>query len=310
MASNKYLKLWQEANKKKIKLTKQQEKEIKQIFENFYITVNKRLKKVNEKTLTERYLKEFKKYLEYEITKAYKETQKVIKTNVKATSELVAQVQIDFFEILNKKFDLKLDESFSSMFMIACKEAIEELLAGGMYKDRKGLSERIWLYTKNFEKDIDYIIAQGLAEKKSTFEIAKDLEKYVNPKAKKDFEWNKIYPNINKTIDYNALRLARTSINHAFQQAQIRSAKKNPYTKGIRWESALAHGRTCSLCRERDGTLYNVDNVPLDHPNGLCTTTVELTNSIDEIGADLKEWLNGTSNPKLDKAFDEYKNNK
>ena len=266
MASKDYLKLCEEAQRKKLKLAKKQEKQIKEIYSDMYLNVSKKLSKVNPDTLSKRYLEELKKVLEKEIRLSNNQVKKIIKKNIEKSSELANNVQLDFFMSINDKYNLNMKDTFSSMFSKIPKKAMDEILFGKAYKDRKGLSERIWEYTKRFNKDIDYIIAEGIANKKSTYEIAKDLEKYVNPDAAKDWNWKKVYPNSGKKVDYNAQRLARTSINPAFQQAQKRSCEKNPYVEGIRWLSSNSHGRTCELCRERDGEVFMVKDLPLDHP--------------------------------------------
>ena len=266
MASKDYLKLCEEAQKKKLKLMKVQEKQIKQIYNDMYLNVSRKLSKVNPNSLSKRYLEELKKELEKEIRASNNQVKKIIKKNMEKSSELANNTQLDFFMSINDKYNLNMGDTFSSMFSKIPKEAMNEILFGKAYKDRKGLSERIWEYTKKFNKDIDYIIAEGIANKKSTYEIAKDLEKYVNHDAVKDWEWNKVYPNSSKKVDYNAQRLARTAVNHAFQQAQKRSCEKNPYVEGIRWISAEIPGRTCELCRERDGEVFMVKDLPLDHP--------------------------------------------
>ena len=305
MSSKKYLELCKEAQKKKLKLMKTQEKQIKQIYNDMYLNVSKKLSKVNPNTLSERYLEELKKVLEKEIRLSNNQVKKIIKKNMEKSSELANNVQLDFFMSINDKYNLNMGATFSSMFSKIPKEAMNEILFGKAYKDRKGLSERIWLDTKKFNKDIDYVIAEGIANKKSTYEIAKDLEKYVNPKASKDWEWSKVYPNTNKVVDYNAQRLARTSIQHAFQQAQKRSCKKNPYVEHIRWLS-FNSSRTCELCNSRNNQLYKTNDVPLDHPNGLCTTIPEISKSLDEIGEELRSWVDGEANTKLDKWFKKY----
>ena len=305
MASKDYLKLCEEAQRKKLKLMKAQEKQIKQIYNDMYLNISKKLKKVNPNTLSKRYLEELKKDLEKEIKVSNNQVNKIIKSNIEKSSELANNVQLDFFMSINDKYNLNMGATFSSMFSKIPKEAMNEILFGKAYKDRKGLSERIWLDTKKFNKDIDYVIAEGIANKKSTYEIAKDLEKYVNPKASKDWEWSKVYPNTNKVVDYNAQRLARTSIQHAFQQAQKRSCKKNPYVEHIRWLS-FNSSRTCELCNSRNNQLYKTNDVPLDHPNGLCTTIPEISKSLDEIGEELRSWVDGEANTKLDKWFKKY----
>ena len=52
--------------------------------------------------------------------------------------------------------------------------------------------------------------------------------------------------------------------------------------------------------------MFSVKDVPLDHPNGLCTTVPEIPMSLDEIGAELRNWVDGEANAKLDKWFKKY----
>ena len=306
MASKEYLKLCEEAQEKKIKLAKSQEQQIKQIYNDMYKNLSKKLKKVNPGTLTERYLEELQKELSKEINSIHKKVEKIVKKKIDKSTNLANNVQLDFFMQINEQYSLNMKDTFSSMFSKIPKVAIDEILHGTAYKDRKGLSERIWQYTKKFEKDIDYIVTEGIANKKTTYEIAKDLEIYVNPKASKPWDWSNVYPNSSKKVDYNAQRLARTAVNHAFQQAQKRSCMKNPYVTGIRWISAGIHGRTCTICSDRNNQPFKVNEVPLDHPNGLCITVPEIPMSLEEIGAELRAWVEGESNSKLEKWFSEH----
>ena len=54
MASKDYLELCEEAQKKKLKLMKAQEKQIKQIYNDMYLNVSRKLSKVNPNTLSKR----------------------------------------------------------------------------------------------------------------------------------------------------------------------------------------------------------------------------------------------------------------
>lgn len=288
MASKDYLRLCEESQRKKLKLAKKQEQQIKQIYNDMYKNLSKKLKKVNPGTLTERYLEELQKELAKEIKSTHNKVEKIVKKNIDKSTKLANNVQLDFFMQINEQYSLNMKETFSSMFSKIPKAAMDEILHGTAYKDRKGLSERIWQYTKKFDKDIDYIISEGIANKKTTYEIAKDLEIYVNPNSKKSWEWSNVYPKVSEKVDYNAQRLARTAVNHAFQQAQKRSCEKNPYVTGIRWVSAGIHGRTCTICSDRNNQLFKVNEVQLDHPNGLCTTIPEILMSLEEIGAELR----------------------
>ena len=304
MASKEYLKLIEESQNKKLKLAKKQEKQIKEIYQNIYLTVSKKLSKVNPNSLSERYLKSLRDTLEDEFLISQNKIKKIIKNNMLEASSLGTNTQLDFFMQINSEYELALGDTFKDMFSKIPKSAMNEILFGKVYKGRAGLSERIWAYTKSFTKDIDYIIAEGIAAKKSIYEVAKDLEKYVNPLSAKEWEWCKVYPNANKKIDYNAQRLARTSINHAYQMAQKRSCKNNPYVTGIQWVSSNTH-RTCELCNSRNGVVYDVAKVPLDHPNGLCTTIPVIPMDLEDIGKELNSWINGANNPKLDKWLGE-----
>ena len=144
------------------------------------------------------------------------------------------------------------------------------------------------------------MITNGVAAGKTTLEIAQDLERYVDPKARKPWDWFKVYPHSAAKIDYNAQRLARTVIAHAYQRATIREAKTNPLSMGIMWHSALSE-RSCEICIERNGKVFQPDELPLDHPNGMCTYSV-VTPSMEEIADRLADWVNGAE----DKALDDW----
>ena len=147
MASKDYLKLCEEAQRKKLKLARKQEKQIKQIYNDMYLNVSKKLSKVNPNTLSERYLEELKRELEKEIVSIHRQVGKIIKKNIKESSELANNVQLDFFISINDKYNLNMKDTFSSMFSKIPKAAMDEILFGKVYKDRKGLSERIWQRT-------------------------------------------------------------------------------------------------------------------------------------------------------------------
>lgn len=305
MASNEYLKLCQEAQNKKLKLARQQEQQIKQIYNDMYKDLSKKLKKVNPDSLTKRYLDELQIELEKKIKDINNKVKKVIKVNTSKSSKLANDIQLDFFMSINDSYNLDMKDTFAGMFSNLPKEVMNEILFGSVYKDRKGLDERIWKHTKKFEKDIDYILTEGIANKKSIYGIAKDLEVYVKPSNTKPWEWSNVYPNTSKTVDYNAQRLARTAINHAFQQAQKRSCQRNPFVSGIKWLTSNSH-RACELCSIRNGVIYSVNDLPLDHPNGMCTTVPVLEKELEQIGEELRNWIDGESNAKLDKWFKEY----
>lgn len=168
---------------------------------------------------------------------------------------------------------------------------VENLVNGSVYgaKGSWSLSKAIWGDEEKTLSNLYKIVAGGMAENKSIYEIANELSKYVNPNAAK--QWNlktkdgvRIYP---KKVDYAAQRLARTLSQHAYQQTIVQTTLNNPMVLGIRWR---ANGsRVCEVCKARDGQVFPKDQLPLDHPNGMCVMEpIYLADSDDMIA----KWVN------------------
>ena len=145
------------------------------------------------------------------------------------------------------------------------------------------------------------------------YEVAKDLEAYVNPSARKTYRWARDYPGSTKVIDYNASRLARTMMSHAYQEAFERSTEKDPWVDAYKWNTSANH-RVCPLCIGRAENdeyglgegVYPKGEVPLDHPNGQCFLTIVQTKSTNDIVNDIANWYNGTGDPKMNSKIDEF----
>lgn len=173
-------------------------------------------------------------------------------------------------------------ESIDRKFSVVKDMAIRNILTGNLYANGSNLSQRVWKITDGNLKDMYTIIARGIAEKQSVYDIAKLLEKYVNPDARFPWRVSRWTENgrtktgiiHNGMVDYNAQRLARTMIQHAYQQTLVGLTRDNPFVRGYIWRADGTH--PCSLCIDRDGTRYSADNVPLDHPNGQCTIEVDI----------------------------------
>jgi len=183
-------------------------------------------------------------------------------------------------------------------------DVVESIATGKVYGKDWRLSDALWETSDKTRSDIDKVVAMGTAQGKSSYDIAKDLEKYVNPSAKKDLKWSKVYPGTNKVVDYNAQRLSRTMVGHAYDQSVITTSKPNPFVTGIQWSSAHAIGRTCALCNSRDGVIYDKSEVPMDHPNGLCTLIPCVKDDMSDVASRIGDWYNGANDPALDKFAD------
>lgn len=215
-------------------------------------------------------------------------------------------------------------------------DVLASIRQGKIYDEKWFLSNALWSDLTDKQRQINDVMARGLAMNESPLEIAKRLEKFVDPNASKpsrtiktDYfqdpnnpknvrsaDYVKKHPEMNwdgwekKTsrysfgkVDYNAQRLARTAISHAYEQAIIQSAKANPMSEGIMWLSAFSE-RTCEICIERDGQIFQPHDIPLDHPNGMCTYEIVLP-SMDDIADRLADWVNGKEDEGLDNWTDE-----
>ena len=186
-------------------------------------------------------------------------------------------------------------------------ESAKNVIGGGIYKDGAGLSSRIWQSAKISGRGIQEVVAAGLAQDMSAVKMSKMLQEFVNPTARKNWSNDKIksilgdgYAAWNKNLEYNALRLARTTLAHTATMSMRQAKKVNPYATKIKWHSVHAAGRTCSTCEEMDGNIYKTEECPFDHPNGMCYQTHEMEKSLDEIADELAAWCNGAENEMLD----------
>lgn len=155
--------------------------------------------------------------------------------------------------------------SIDTKFSLARDMAIRNIITGNIYTTGYSLSSRLWQIENNTMKDIYKIVAEGIAQNMSVYDISKILEKYVRPDMRVPYRFG-VHQ---QTIDYNAQRLARTLIQHAYQQTLVALTKDNPFVNGYIWHADGPH--SCELCEERDGQIYSAEDLPLDHPNGMCS---------------------------------------
>lgn len=303
--ANKFNKAMKNAERARDISSNRTTKKIRKLYKDIANKYAKKLNRVNSNTLTEQYLRESIIYLNKEYDRLGKKLKKDIESEISKVIKTTTDEQLSFFNNICDNYSVNLKPQFTDMFSKVHEDVLRQVISGSMYKDKLKLSDRIWGNIDKTKKDLDYIVSRGLAEKRGSYDIAKDLEKYVNPKVKKDYDWSKIYPKSNKKIDFNAYRLASTYITHAYQKTAKESCKKNPFVKGIKWMSSH-HPRMCKVCADRNGKTYIPEELPLEHPLGKCTFEYDISMSMEEIGKELRSWIDGEENSKLDEWFDEY----
>lgn len=266
-----------------------QKKEIAALYESWADEIGERAKFYSHKStasapVSERYYKELKKQLRATSQDVSNEVYSKIKKNMYTVADAVVADNVKWLESFGFSKD-----GLNAAFSYVPDEIVRNLITGQIYDSGWSLSARIWGDNEQTLKDIYQVMAKGLAENKPIYEITKDLEKYVRPSAQ--LPWNlraadgvKIYK---KQVDYNAQRLARTLVQHGYQQSFVATTQKNPFISEYIWRSNGS--RVCELCLARDGKHYKKDELELDHPNGMCTMEpVVADNMVDQ----LADWFN------------------
>lgn len=289
------------AEKLRDRLTKEQEQEIANTYKQVADKVKKKLKSIPDNgtatsALKKQQLQQLKKLLDSE----YKSMRDKIGKQIEQKAKETTQGPINAAKEFAKKLGfVKLEGSYASV----TNDVISSIVTGQVYDGDWSLSSALWKDVQHKQKDINKVIADGVSMNKSAFDIAKDLEEYVDPKAKKSWDWKKVYPGVSSKIDYSAQRLARTMPAHAYQQSLEATVKNNPFIDGYIWHSGTGK-RTCEICRERDGKFFAKGKLPMDHPNGRCTFITKGQSMMD-ISDRLADWVNGKSDKGIDKYMED-----
>lgn len=266
-------------------ITKRQEREIRKLYNEWAREIKEQAKQLSkigtvESANQSRELAQ----LYYQLRSASKQLTAEINTSVKDNVEYMANAVTR----CNKRWLHSLgftNASIDTKFSFVKDMAIRNIIAGKVYTSGYSLSNRLWQIGNDTMKDIYSIVAKGIAQKMSVYDITKLLEKYVRPDAKVPFRFG-VHSQV---TDYNAQRLARTLIQHTYQQTLVALTKDNPFVNGYIWHATGAH--SCALCDERDGQVYSEYDLPLDHPNGMCT--IEPSVDLEKLIHEVSDWESG-----------------
>jgi hypothetical protein len=139
------------------------------------------------------------------------------------------------------------------------------------------LSDRIWRTDEETRRKIDLLLGDMIEGGYGAVEIARRVEQFLIP-GRELVQTNRPY---GTNGSYDAMRLARTEIARAGNQAAYISAYLNPYVGGIDIARSANGDRMCMICPqhatlgfggERLRDAYDVDNgnIPPYHPHDMC----------------------------------------
>lgn len=290
------------AHYEKTVLTEQTAKRIQRIYKQSAQDIEKKLHNLRMVNPSDSLKKVYFENLLKDINKSSASFDRLVQSTVMNAGERAGGIAVDAGNKMMKMAGVEIKGAYSYI----PRQQVLNIASGKLYGDSWSLSKAIWKNGIRTKSDIQNVVAKGLMENKPIKDIADDLMKYVDPTARKPWDWSKVYPGTAAKVDYNAQRLARTMIQHSFQASLVQSQRYNPFCKGVIWHSVGIHGRTCELCLERDGNVFPVKDLPLDHPNGLCYFEPAL-DDMNAIADRLADWAKGGSDPDLDnyvaKAF-------
>jgi hypothetical protein len=201
-----------------------------------------------------------------------------------------------------------------------------DIAAEHLYGDGMNLSGRIWKWDRESREGINRVLMDGIANQKSAWDIAKNLEQYLGAGADCP-RWTstRLYGRTKKEIaagdtggllsgnacdgsgvSYNALRLARTEIQKAHALATDRIMAAQPWVEKEKVHLSAAHPET-DICDdvvgggEKGEGVYDVGTIELPlHPNCLCYKTAVLMDEKD-FTSQMNGWLRGTTTwPEMD----------
>lgn len=305
------------ARKEFLNLNLKQERELLRIYQELAKELSSEIASCRTSS-SKQYLSEMENLVQAYMNELNSKLNNVIKSNIKSSSQISSAVSLAYYESITN--DVKLRSMFNKSVISASSNTVKKLIQGKYYEDGKTLDQRIWNITRKNAKDIDTLIKTNIARGANARKLAQQVERYINPA--KRIEAKTLEAGMSKSIPYQAQRLARTSITHAFAETTIENSKNNPFNLGIKWNLSDSHyvrqvkrwGKDIcdKYATQNDYKLgigvFALDRCPMQHANCLCYLTEENLD-IDKAIEELKGWSNGKDNPKLDKWYKENNEN-
>lgn len=205
----------------------------------------------------------------------------IFKDNQEAISDIVAEQAL--FEA---RLTFGLDQTFAKQAKpgVATSSAKwtaigQRIIKNVAKKNLQGLtvSERVWDLTARTEQDLKRIIANGIAQGNSPYEISKRIEQYVSPAVGASNELGiQAGPGVYRSPYKNAMRLARTETNRAYTQASANFYQNKPWVSEVDVTLSPEHDVEDDCDDVADAGPYSpedaADLVPV-HPHCMCSLT-------------------------------------
>ena len=222
--------------------------EVKRIYEKALSDMTRKARAAKGGTLNQRWAREMEKSFKRRINELARDMEEEITGAAREAAQIPCESAAGWTRDAYGAIGGRLNaENFSDMFASSAEDALRMVISGRAYLDGKTLSKRIWNQAGRLSGGISDILKDGIAQQKSTAQIAKELEEYINSDAHETIAERAARVKraarlpFAGNIEYNCQRLARTSINHAYFLALKESAALDPFCRAIHWELSDEH---------------------------------------------------------------------
>lgn len=260
------------SNKLRNKLISTQEEQFRKWFKKAYRIIQEKITSTglynSEGNLTGVEVQKLNSLSKFAV-KTYTELVPKFEDEIRENMYVVSESVVREFE-KKSKTDVRDDRSFIMGIVSA-------VALGRVYDTNWSLHKALVAYPREIQKLVEKIIKDGIDDHKSASEIVGEITDVLNPSSSEQERTYRGHGMIHTgRIDATVQKIAKTTLVHDYQRAVVEVAKevRQPQVY-IRWISALAPN-TCELCAERHMHLFDVNDVPLEHPNGQCELEIEI----------------------------------
>ena len=295
------------------KLTKQQQLKIEKIYEQVFQDAYKDFINGKKNLTNKKYQNQMKAAY---IQQLYKELKSLSNDYNIKISKLTEDFHNDFITYVIPDTEKTIVyTSYMEIVKKATKTSVSMMLKGNIYKDNLGLDDRLWKTANAAGIKLNDAVMSSVAMGLSSIEMSQVVVEFAK-EGHKTWDRKKIREKLGPgytrygSLDYESLRLARTTNNHLNHLNTVNAAKANPYMNTVIYKTGhTVAGRTCEICKSRDGKVYKLDEAPFDHPNGFCFLEPCLSingkeATLEDVGRDIGKWIRGEPNSGLmDKKY-------
>jgi hypothetical protein len=227
------------------------------------------------------------------------------------TTEQHHRLQVDsalYARIAEAKWQSKLPDDYPVLHTnpLAEIDPSRQWVPMHRWTDERGyrLSDRIWRTSEETRRKIDEVLAKALLNGDSAADISDMLERYLQV-GREGIRTIKPYEKKylgDATLAYDGMRLARTELARAGNQAAFTSAYLNPYVSGIDVRRSAQGDKNCKICpqhatigidgkRIRPAYPTTAAHIPPYHPHDMCSVIGAVTDTPAKVTADLRAFM-------------------